>query len=80
MCIDFKILEVKVPIIFSGTKGFPLRRDGHYRYFFSARWVSRYAGIDVNLLILANTLGRETYLSHFILGFPLQEDHGDSLM
>jgi hypothetical protein len=25
---DFNMLEVKVPIIFSGTWGFPLRRDG----------------------------------------------------
>jgi hypothetical protein len=30
VCTDFKILEVKVPIIFSGTQGFPLRRDGRY--------------------------------------------------
>ena len=30
MRTDFKMLEVKVPIIFSGTKGFPLRRDGRY--------------------------------------------------
>jgi len=28
VCIDFKMLEVKVPIIFSGTQGFPLCRDG----------------------------------------------------
>jgi hypothetical protein len=27
MFIDFKILKVKVPIIFSGTHGFPARRD-----------------------------------------------------
>jgi hypothetical protein len=26
--IDFKMLKVKVPIIFSGTQGFPARRDG----------------------------------------------------
>ena len=30
MWTDFKILEVKVPIKFSGTQGFPLRRDGRY--------------------------------------------------
>ncbi len=30
MRTDFKILEVKVPVIFSGTEGFPLRRDGRY--------------------------------------------------
>jgi hypothetical protein len=28
VCIDFKILKVKVPINFSGTQGFPARRDG----------------------------------------------------
>jgi hypothetical protein len=27
MFIDFKILKVKVPIIFSSTHGFPARRD-----------------------------------------------------
>jgi hypothetical protein len=26
--MDFKMLEVNVPIIFSGTWGFPARRDG----------------------------------------------------
>jgi hypothetical protein len=31
VCTDFKILEVKVPIIFSGMQGFPLRRDGRYK-------------------------------------------------
>ena len=31
MCADFKILEIKVPIIFSGTQGFPLHRDGRYQ-------------------------------------------------
>lgn len=30
VCIDFKMLEVKVPIIFSGTQGFPARRDRRY--------------------------------------------------
>ena len=28
VCIDFEMLEVKVPIIFLGTAGFSLRRDG----------------------------------------------------
>jgi hypothetical protein len=28
VCTDCKMLEVKVPIIFSDTWGFPLRRDG----------------------------------------------------
>jgi len=28
VCTDFKMLKVKVPIIFSGTWGFPLHRDG----------------------------------------------------
>jgi hypothetical protein len=27
---DFKMLEVEVPIIFSGMLGFPLRMDGRY--------------------------------------------------
>ena len=27
---DFKILKVKVPVIFLGTVGFSLRRDGRY--------------------------------------------------
>ena len=27
MCTDFKMLKVKVPIVYSGAKGFPLRRD-----------------------------------------------------
>jgi hypothetical protein len=35
MCRDFKIFKVKVPMIFSGTQGFPARR------------VFRHAGIDV---------------------------------
>jgi hypothetical protein len=30
LCIDFEIPEVKVPVIFSGTQGFPVRRDGRY--------------------------------------------------
>ena len=30
MYIDFKMLKVKVPIIFSGTQGFLARRDGRY--------------------------------------------------
>jgi hypothetical protein len=28
---DFKILEVKVPVIFSGTEGFPAHRDRRYK-------------------------------------------------
>ena len=28
VCIEFKLLKVKVPIIFLGTVGFSLRRDG----------------------------------------------------
>jgi hypothetical protein len=28
VCIDFKILKVKVPIVFFGTQGFSARRDG----------------------------------------------------
>jgi hypothetical protein len=28
VCTDFEILKVKVPIIFLGTVGFSLRRDG----------------------------------------------------
>jgi hypothetical protein len=34
VCIDFKILKVKVPIIFSGTQVFPACRDEHYLIFF----------------------------------------------
>ena len=30
MYIDFKMLKVKVPIIFSRTQGFPAHRDGRY--------------------------------------------------
>jgi hypothetical protein len=30
VCTDFKILEVKVPIVFFGTQGFSARRDGRY--------------------------------------------------
>ena len=29
----FKILKVNVPVKFSGTEGFPLRRDGRYKSF-----------------------------------------------
>jgi hypothetical protein len=39
---DFKILEVKVPVIFSGTKGFPPRRDG--RYGGSGSWRQDFPG------------------------------------
>jgi hypothetical protein len=28
VCTDFKMLKVKVPIIFFGTQGFSARRDG----------------------------------------------------
>jgi hypothetical protein len=28
--MDFEIPEVKVPVIFSGTQGFPVRRGGRY--------------------------------------------------
>jgi hypothetical protein len=27
ICIEFELLEVKVPIVFLGTEGFSLRRD-----------------------------------------------------
>jgi hypothetical protein len=30
LCIDFKVLKVKVPFKFLGTVGFSLRRDGRY--------------------------------------------------
>ena len=30
LCIDLKMLEVKVPTIFFGTPGFSARRDGRY--------------------------------------------------
>jgi hypothetical protein len=30
VCAGFKMLKVKVLIIFSGTQGFPARRDGRY--------------------------------------------------
>jgi len=30
MCTDFKILKVKVPVIFFGTQGFSSHRDGRY--------------------------------------------------
>ena len=32
MCTDFEMLKVKVPIIFLGTVGFSLRRDGRYKF------------------------------------------------
>ena len=31
VCTDFKMLKVKVPIIFFGTQGFSARRDGRYK-------------------------------------------------
>ena len=34
MCTDFKMLQVKVPIIFFGTQGFSARRDGRYSFTF----------------------------------------------
>jgi len=36
MCIDLEMLKIKVPIKFSGTQGFPLRRDRRYYTIFSA--------------------------------------------
>ena len=33
MCIDFEMLKVKVPTIFSVTQGFPARRDRRYIRF-----------------------------------------------
>jgi hypothetical protein len=30
VCTDFKMLKVKVSIIFFGTQGFSARRDGRY--------------------------------------------------
>jgi hypothetical protein len=30
VCIEFEVVKVKVPIIFLGTVGFSLRRDGRY--------------------------------------------------
>jgi hypothetical protein len=36
VCTDFKMLKVKVPIIFFGTQGFSAHRDGwpfHFHYF-----------------------------------------------
>jgi len=30
VCIEFELLEVKVPMTFLGTEGFSLRRDGRY--------------------------------------------------
>jgi hypothetical protein len=30
VCIEFKLLKVKVPMIFLGTVGFSLRREGRY--------------------------------------------------
>jgi hypothetical protein len=32
VCTDFKMLQVKVPIIFFGTPVFSARRDGRYSY------------------------------------------------
>jgi hypothetical protein len=32
VCTDFKMLKVKVSIIFFGTQGFPARRDGRYSF------------------------------------------------
>jgi hypothetical protein len=32
VCIEFDMFEVKVPIIFLGTVGFSLRREGRYTY------------------------------------------------
>ena len=30
VCTEFKMLKVKVPVIFLGTEGFSPRRDGRY--------------------------------------------------
>jgi hypothetical protein len=35
VCIYFKIFKVKVPINFSGTQGFPARRDKRYVLYMS---------------------------------------------
>ena len=35
LCINFKILEFNVHVIFSGTEGFPARRDGRYNKNYS---------------------------------------------
>jgi hypothetical protein len=32
VCTDFRMLQVKVPIIFFGTPVFSARRDGRYRH------------------------------------------------
>jgi hypothetical protein len=37
------MLKVKVPIIFSGTQGFPLRRGGRYPAVFVAHYQSLYS-------------------------------------
>jgi hypothetical protein len=34
MCIEFKILKVKVLVIFLAAVGFSLRRDGRYQSYF----------------------------------------------
>ena len=64
MCTDFEMLKVKVPVIFLGTVGFSLRRDGRkHRYvyrvsialrskypsFLSAPWVSHNSWRDVRM-------------------------------
>jgi hypothetical protein len=35
VCTDFKLLEVKVPLIFLGMVGFSARRDGRYRDYYN---------------------------------------------
>jgi hypothetical protein len=52
MCTDFKMFKVKVPINFSGTQGFPARRDGRYK---------RKSLIDSKYYLIICKLNSETY-------------------
>jgi hypothetical protein len=70
MCGIFGLFEVKVPVIFSGTEGFPPRRDGRYsRIWWKPRPLvtggletSLYPSIDLPLLPLYSfTLPVTTY-------------------
>jgi ABC-type transport system involved in cytochrome c biogenesis permease component len=56
VCIDFKILPVKVPIIIFGTSVFSARRDGHH---------SRPLKVVIDLIEGKTVLTRDCIWAHF---------------
>jgi hypothetical protein len=51
VCTDFKMLQVKVPIIFFGTLVFSARRDGRYTTTVYARLPETGAWTDLRLKV-----------------------------